>query len=32
MIEQGMFLISNPGITPDWLAVLNTANREPCQK
>ncbi|MBZ9578145.1 aminopeptidase [Patescibacteria group bacterium] len=32
MLDKGMFLISNPGITPDWLAILNPANREPCQK
>ena len=32
MIEQRMFLISNPGITPDWPAVLNPVNRELCQR
>lgn len=32
MIERGMFLISNPGITPDWPAVLDPVNRKPCQK
>ncbi len=32
MLDRKMFLISNPGITPDWPAVLDPANREPCQK
>lgn len=32
MIDQGMFLISNPSITPDWPAVLNPANKKACQK
>lgn len=32
MLDRKMFLISNPGITPDWPAVLNPVNREPCQK
>lgn len=31
MIKHGMFLISNPGITEDWLEVLNPANAETCQ-
>lgn len=32
MLDRKMFLISNPGITSDWLAVLNLVNREPCQR
>ncbi len=27
MIERRMFLISNPGITPDWLEILKPINR-----
>lgn len=31
LLEKGMFLISNPGITPDWPAILAPQNREACQ-
>lgn len=32
MLDRKMFLISNPGITPDWPAILNSANQEPCRE
>jgi len=32
MLEKGMFLISNPGITADWLEVLHPANRFRCTR
>ncbi len=32
MMEWGMFLISNPGISPDWLAILDPQNREVCRE
>lgn len=32
MLERGMFLISNPGISPDWLAILDPENRQPCRE
>lgn len=32
MIDRGMFLISNPGITSDWPAMLNPVNSQICQK
>lgn len=32
LMDREMFLISNPGITPDWSAVLDPANREPCER
>ena len=32
MMEQGMFIISNPGITPDWLEILKPANRSACRE
>ena len=32
MIDKGIFLISNPGITPDWSTVLDPVNSKLCQK
>lgn len=32
MVDRKMFLISNPGITPDWLTVLNPTYSPICQK
>lgn len=32
MLDRGMYLISNPGITPDWPAILDSSNREPCRE
>lgn len=32
MLDRGMFLISNPGITPDWPAILNPDNRQVCRE
>lgn len=32
MIDRGMFLVSNPGITEDWLPLLEPANQQICQK
>jgi leucyl aminopeptidase (aminopeptidase T) len=31
MIKHNMFIISNPGITQDWLTVLNPSNSKACQ-
>ena len=31
MVERGMFIISNPGITSNWPAVLDPENRPICQ-
>ena len=31
MLDRKMFVISNPGITPDWPAMLNPKNRSACQ-
>ena len=32
MLDRKMFLISNPGITPDWPVILDPSNREPCHQ
>lgn len=32
MIEHGMFVISNPGITEDWAAVMSPENSRSCQQ
>lgn len=32
MMDQGLFIISNPGITPDWPAILDSGNREVCRR
>lgn len=32
MLEKGMFLISNPGMTPDWLETLTPENSAACAK
>lgn len=32
MVDRKMFLISNPGITPDWLPILDPANSPICQR
>jgi len=32
MLDRKMFLISNPGITPDWPAILDPKNRQFCRE
>ena len=32
MIKQGMFVISNPRMTEDWVEILNPANAEFCKR
>lgn len=32
MIDKGMFLISNPGITPNWMPMLDPCNVSICRK